>query len=363
MTDSERINQLTVIPNETYETFVTQYQEEIKAVYGTTSAGAGMTNTHKGESQNKVHFKRNASETINAAFKRFWQALARKTDFTTVFIEENLINLSIEKINAIKIPDYIIEASSYAISEITENTRAEIFGGSESVKFKARFSPLDLIEELSENTGLSYTTLFKIIKRINNYDQFVKNPPRYIHEAAHIIRNIESNEMLRGLTYNVTGETFPFDFDDFVRDLDKNAYTETPKKGVFDKMLVDSGVERDFARFADNFDPKVVCFLKLPTAYKIKTPIGHYEPDWGLVMKHTNLKNGQENEFYFVIETKGTNDIFSPSLGAGEAYKIQCAMKHFAALGVEVHYEAPIKDYQIFQKHAEQTIFKTLNPT
>jgi type III restriction enzyme len=30
VSDDERINQLTVIPNETYETFVTQYQEEIK---------------------------------------------------------------------------------------------------------------------------------------------------------------------------------------------------------------------------------------------------------------------------------------------------------------------------------------------
>jgi len=52
--DAERINQLTVIPNETYETFVTQYQEEIKEVYGDSDAGAGMTHTHKGE--NKMKF-------------------------------------------------------------------------------------------------------------------------------------------------------------------------------------------------------------------------------------------------------------------------------------------------------------------
>ena len=55
--DTERINQLTVIPNETYETFVTQYQEEIKEVYGTTKAGAGLTHTHKENHKTKFILK------------------------------------------------------------------------------------------------------------------------------------------------------------------------------------------------------------------------------------------------------------------------------------------------------------------
>ena len=55
--EEKRVNQLTVIPNETYETFVTQYQEEIKEVYGTAQAGAGMSHTHKGKPQNEVRFK------------------------------------------------------------------------------------------------------------------------------------------------------------------------------------------------------------------------------------------------------------------------------------------------------------------
>ena len=92
--DTERINQLTVIPNETYETFVTQYQEEIKEVYGSTKAGAGLTHTHKGKPQNEVHFKRNTSEPIDAAFKRFWKSLAKKTDYLISFNEENLIEKS-----------------------------------------------------------------------------------------------------------------------------------------------------------------------------------------------------------------------------------------------------------------------------
>ncbi|MBK7866373.1 MAG: hypothetical protein IPJ75_04945 [Ignavibacteriales bacterium] len=60
----------------------------------------------------------------------------------------------------------------------------------------------------------------------------IKNPPRYIFEAAAIIRNIELDEMLRGLEYNLTGEYFPFDFKEFVRSVSDDAFVETPVRGI-----------------------------------------------------------------------------------------------------------------------------------
>ncbi|MBI4648886.1 MAG: hypothetical protein HY738_20430, partial [Bacteroidia bacterium] len=354
--DAERINQLTVIPNETYETFVTQYQKEIRDIYGSTAAGAGMTHTHKGKLQDEVSFKRNANETIDQAFKRFWKSLAKKTDYTIAFNEENLITRAAEQINMITIADYVAEVSSRNIGAISEEGITDSFGGTEPYKLKARFTPLDLVEELSENTGLSYTTLFKIVDKISNLEQIIKNPPQYIHTAAAIIRNIELDEMLRGLDYHLTGESFPFSFSDFVKNISKADYVETPNRGVFDKMLIDSNVEYDFAKAADN-EPDIVCFIKLPSWYKIKTPIGDYEPDFGLVMKRKSLKSGKESEYYFVIETKGTNNIDDKkALTASEVYKIKCAIKHFTTLGVEVHYNAPVKEYHYFNTEAEKTI-------
>jgi len=354
--DAERINQLTVIPNETYETFVTQYQKEIKDIYGSTSAGAGMTHTHKGKPQDEVSFKRNTDKNIDDAFKRFWKSLAKKTDYIISFNEENLIKKSTEQINLITIADYIAEVSSRNIGAISEEGITDTFGGTETYKLKAKFTPLDLVEELSENTGLSYTTLFKIVNNISNLEHIIKNPPQYIHTAAAIIRNIELDEMLRGLNYNLTGENFPFSFNDFVKNISKADYVETPNRGVFDKMLIDSNVEYDFAKASDN-QPDIVCFIKLPSWYKIKTPIGEYEPDFGLVMKRKSLKSGKESEFYFVIETKGTNDINDKkALTASEVYKIKCAMKHFTTLGVEVHYKAPVKEFHYFKTEVDKTI-------
>ena len=360
--DFERINQLTVIPNETYETFVTQYQEEIKAVYGTTSAGAGLTHTHKGEPQDEVKFKRNPSETIGSAFKRFWKAMAKKTDYVVAFSEDDLIAKAIERINNITIPDYVIEASSHMIDNITEDSRADTFGGTESIKQKAKFTPLDLVEELSENTGLSYPAIITVVNGLNNLNEMVKNPPRFIHEAAAIVRDVELEEMMRGLNYHEINESYPFDFNDYVKNVaDNKKIINTPKKGVFDKILVDSDFERKFSIGADN-DTEVVCFLKLPNWYRIPVPNvfnndGWYEPDFGIVMKRKELKSGNEHEFYFVIETKATNNINDrKALTESERFKIQCAIKHFAALGIEAQYKAPVSDFVYFKTEADKTI-------
>lgn len=359
VSDDERINQLTVIPNETYETFVTQYQEEIKEVYGSKDAGAGMTHTHKGEKQNLVHFKRSKDKTINQAFRRFWMALARKTNYTVSFEEDALVKRSIEALNTIEIADYIAEVSSRSIGSITEDSIADEYGGTESYKLKGHYTPLDLVEEISENTGLSYTTTFKIVDGID-YLSFAKNPPLFIQIASARINNIELEEMVRGLNYHLTEETFPFDFKDFVKQVEDKKYRSTPKRGFYNKMLVDSGVERSFALGLDE-DDEVVCFMKLPVYYQIPTPIGNYNPDFGIVMKRKQLRDGKESEFYFVLETKGTNDINDKkALTESEIYKIKCALKHFATLGVEIQYKAPIKDYLFFKGEAVNTINKII---
>ena len=46
--EGEETNLLTVVPNETYETFAAQYQEQIKEIYGTTAAGSTLRKKHKG---------------------------------------------------------------------------------------------------------------------------------------------------------------------------------------------------------------------------------------------------------------------------------------------------------------------------
>jgi type III restriction enzyme len=359
----DELNLLTVIPNETYETFVTQYQKEINDVYGTKEAGAALRNNHKGEDKDIRTFKRNPKSDIELAFLKYWKALAHKTDYSVFFEQKELEKKAVEEISKISIPDYQIEVRGGRISSIDEDNINTEYAGRETTNLKATYNPYDYLEEFSQSTCLDYRTSAKILLEIKNHSDFVKNPPRFIAEAIHVMKNVLLNEMFRGLSYNVVGgyeegfdALFPLLIKQNIQFNYPRGIRETPNKGVYDGFVYDSGVEYDFGLSADH-DPDVVCFLKLPSWYKIKTPIGEYEPDFGLVMKRKSLKTGDESEYYFVIETKGTNDINDKkALTESEVYKIKCAMKHFETLGVEVHYKAPVKEYHYFQKEAGKTI-------
>lgn len=364
--DDERINQLTVIPNETYETFVTQYQEEIKAIYGSTKAGAGMTHSHKGIPQDEVYFKRNPSDTIDAAFKRFWKLLAKKTDYSVSIDENDLINEAIKELLTIEIEETQLIVTGGTIETLSQNEIQTNFSGTATYSTNANFSPLDLIEELSKNTSLSYVTTLKIIQGISANFKFVKNnPPKFIHEAAHKIKQIELYLMKRDLTYHITGEyhsnlkgEIEVDklFEDYIFNTNKDSIVATPNKGVFDKMMIDSPTEYKFSEKAD-IDADVVCFIKLPAWYKIPTPLGNYEPDFGIVMKKKTLDQKDRPAFYFVVETKGTDDIKDmKALRGKEVYLIECAKKHFEALQIDLHYKAPIATFEEFKKQADKTI-------
>lgn len=209
-----------------------------------------------------------------------------------------------------------------------------------------------MVEELSENTSLSYPTAVRIVAGIEpNFSALSKNPPKFLATACALVREIELDEMLRTLSYHPTGESIPLT--EFLEVRDTYLPVEpTPTHGVYDGVEYSSSIERGFAHNADR-DNEVICFLKLPSCYQIPTPIGgHYRPDFGLVLKRRNLRSGDEQEYYFVIETKNTNNVDDrKALTDSERWKIRCAVKHFEALQIEAKFEyrpyvAPVKDYR-----------------
>lgn len=110
---------------------------------------------------------------------------------------------------------------------------------------------------------------------------------------------------------------------------------------VYDYIIYDSENEKTFAERLDN-DPEVKLFAKLPGWFKIKTPIGNYNPDWAVI-----LGEESEEKMYFVVETKGTIEYLENR--PTEAFKIDCGRKHFKALGTNVIFK-PVKDYDNFKK-------------
>ena len=170
--EEEQINQLTIVPNETYETFARSYQQEYEEQFG---AGANIPkpkHTHKGKRLNRVTFKLKKDESFMSVFRRFWNVVARKTTYRIHMDEDELIRRSIESLNEIRINDYILEVQSMRITDISDLNNAEYYG-SESYTGRARFNPHDLVEEISEKTGLCYTSVLKIVAGISNQDQYI----------------------------------------------------------------------------------------------------------------------------------------------------------------------------------------------
>ncbi|MGH9382055.1 MAG: hypothetical protein ACRD2Z_15785 [Thermoanaerobaculia bacterium] len=95
-------------------------------------------------------------------------------------------------------------------------------------------------------------------------------------------------------------------------------------KSVYEYVVYDSEVEREFARQLDERED-IRLFVKLPSWFEIDTPVGKYIPDWA-VLKH----DGQA--LYLVRETKGTRDFLK--LRTTEADKVRCGQKHFETINV-----------------------------
>jgi type III restriction enzyme len=95
-------------------------------------------------------------------------------------------------------------------------------------------------------------------------------------------------------------------------------------KSIYEYVVYDSNVEREFARKLDQRDD-IKLFVKLPAWFKVPTPIGQYNPDWAIV-KHDGAT------VYLVRETKATKDFWK--LRTSEALKARCGKRHFDAIDV-----------------------------
>jgi type III restriction enzyme len=341
--EGEEINLLTVIPNESYQTFVTQYQSELRQHIPTRHSPKGKPPEAK-----KVTLRRDRLESDT--FRRFWQRLAQRTDYSVSFDEAKLIEACTEKLNTITLQHYQAEIELTRIESLSAEAEARATSlGRETTKLAADFSALDLIEELSENTALAYPTLVDIVKGLTNLDQLVRNPPRYLHLATEHINRIAIDEMVRTIDYTPTGEAYGLDlFKDVIETF--RATVPTPNQGIYDHAILDADSQPE-SRFANEADrhPRVRALLKLPDWYKIPVPslkggTATYTPDFGVVVSHKGLREDEEIEIHLVVETKSTSNI--EELTPEEQVKIRCAIKHFHALGISTNstllYQAPV---------------------
>jgi len=339
--EGEEVNLLTVIPNESYQAFVTQYQEEIVAETGDRRE-TKVRNARKGA--NKININEDILDSED--FKNLWKKIQKKTRYMVSFREQELIEKCVDELNSIVVKEQIIQTQAVQIRGLseTEDIKENILSkGETTTTAKSPIVHIDLIDQISEQTSLSVRTVIDVLNQVSNQEMIARNPVVYLAEAVKRIKRVLNKEMVRVITYQPTNEEFSIE--DF-KIFDPQTYNDVvpTRKGVYDAVEYDSTVEKDFVLEIDQ-ENKVKAFVKLPRWYKIDTPIGSYNPDFALVLEKKDLEKGGETKYYFVVETKGTDDI--NELREEERMKIECAIKHFEAIGFE-KYVAPVKSFSSF---------------
>ncbi len=114
-----------------------------------------------------------------------------------------------------------------------------------------------------------------------------------------------------------------FEKEELFRYTDDSSVRST--KSPYEFVVCDSKVESKLTKQFEQ-SPNVTFYSKLPSWFKIDTPLGTYNPDWVLSWKDRD----QEKLFFFVAESKGS--IRKSDLRDNEKSKFECGEKHFKAL-------------------------------
>lgn len=270
---------------------------------------------------------------LNPDFQELWERIKQRTRYRVAFDTTDLINRALSRIRVIptikpaRVATTVVEIDMSEAGVSAENRIARRTQDVEQVKILP-----DILAILQKETELTRHTLAEILKRSGRLAEFKVNPQAFVTSVGQEIARAMNDLMLEGIKYEKMAGTHweqsrieKEAAEGVVRYLSNLYEVQNQEKCPFDAVEYESEVERQFARDLDN-NESVKLFVKLPSWFRIDTPIGAYNPDWAFVTE-------RDEKLYFVCETKSTLE--SESRRAKENRKIACGRKHFVAIGVD----------------------------
>lgn len=277
------------------------------------------------------------SVTLDPAFEELWSRISQRTRYRVKFETEDLIQSAVARLKEHLAKHGKITALKIEIDKVElDHTQAGI--GTDTIldqKTKFADSPKvlpDILAYLQNETELTRHTLVEILVRSGRLDEFKVNPQAFISLTTDEINKALHDLMLRGIQYEKIADHF-WEMRQLEEDAEKglvryltNLYeVKNHDKTPYDYVEYQSEVERQFAHDLDS-NERVKLFVKLPSWFKVDTPIGPYNPDWAIVLE------GDER-LYLVRETKSTLD--EEKRRKEENAKIACGRVHFKTIGVD----------------------------
>ena len=277
-------------------------------------------------------------------FKELWNRINRKAFYSVDFDSTELVAKAIAELDKnLRVPPlhYLIQTGEqvdHVGHDELDDGRAFVLSSSKteksahSIHSKVKY---DLIGKIADGTQLTRRTTAEILKGIDAaaFAQFRTNPESFITEAIRLINEQKGTMLIEHLAYDLAEDRFDLDIFTVAQSgQDFSKAGNKLRRHIYDYVVTDSGIERDFAKELDTC-AEVVVYAKLPRGFHIPTPVGNYTPDWAI-----SFKEGMVKHVYFVAETKG--DVSSMVLNKIEETKTKCARRFFEGFdSANVRYE------------------------
>ncbi|ELJ3515911.1 DEAD/DEAH box helicase family protein [Salmonella enterica subsp. enterica serovar Liverpool] len=340
----KQINVLTVIPNESYEAFAKALQAEIED-----ETGVKFEKRIKNARAKARVSKRTLNSEEQALFTAIWQKINYQTRYSVKLNTNELVDKCAElladyaqfpKVQAPK-----IRAAKAKILMNNEGVQTVQSGISDvqAASYQSNNVP-DVYGYLQNRLHLTRSTLFSILDKSGRLDELLINPQAFLDICVTVISRTLQALMVAGIDYQkINGQRYEMMLFEETLDtyqsslyppanditataLDKTLLQAQPLNGdmqpegeVYACVPSDSEPENQFALDCAT-DERVRFFFKLPSKFKIPTPLGDYNPDWAVVFEN-------DERVYFVAETKSSTVEADRRLD--ENLKIQCGEKHF----------------------------------
>jgi type III restriction enzyme len=318
------LNRLTVVANESYRDFARKLQTELEEECGV---------NFEGRIQNKRDRRKaklNKQRFLDADFQKLWDKIKQKTRYSVNFATEDLIARCATELRSMpKIEPPIIHVERRELDILKSGVVAEARAAREirSVRYEAAIP--DVLGFLQKETELTRSTLVEILSRSKRLAEVILNPQQFLDQVLAIIKQQLHQMMIDGIKYEkIAGSAYEMMLFD-IEELESYATRLIEvQKSIYDVVEFDSSIEETFARELDARED-IKLFFKLPDWFKVETPLGTYNPDWGVVKEEQD----SHNKLYLVRETKGTTEW--TKLLPAQRSKIHCATRHFDELAVD----------------------------
>ena len=294
-----------------------------------------LKSIYTGDGINIENDRNNVEVAVNSnfhkkEFQELWNRINIKSIYEVKFDSDKLIEDSKNRINK----DLHIADRSYEVKEgVLEQTTKQKIDNNEAIQVTSRATKkldtdvytntvYDIIGEMVNATNLKRTTVVTILKKINPNQFYLirKNPEEFIAKCSKLINETKASLIINNIVYHKTEDRYDAKTV-FTNSKESLRQTEILKKHIYDYLISDSKVEREFASALEASE-EVTVYAKLPKGFYITTPVAKYSPDWAIVFDKDKVR-----QIYFVAETKGTDSEIEKR--GIENLKIHCADEHF----------------------------------